>query len=182
MKKKIIRFLLIVFLQLLLTIVLFGQHQVTNNSINSGGGTSSNSEYKLQNSVGVQYISSINNNEYKLQHGFWIVGGSATTSMNKDDIAIPTKFELYQNYPNPFNPTTVIKFGLPETSNVTIAIYDMLGQRVSVILDENKTAGYHEINWDASNLSSGVFLITISAVGTETGKSYNQVKKALLLK
>jgi len=58
----------------------------------------------------------------------------------------------------------------------------MLGQKVNSLVDDNKSSGYHEVTWNASNLSSGILLVSFSAVGTETGHSYNQVKKALLLK
>jgi len=174
-------FFLTTWLQLQLVGNIIGQFNVTNSTLNSGGGTSTNSEYQIHHSAGVQYISSVQNNDYKIQHGFWVVGGTVL-SMGQDDLTIPTKFELYQNYPNPFNPTTVIKFGLPETSNVRIEIYNMLGQRVDEVTNGNKASGYHEVIWNASNLSSGIFLINFTAVGSETGHSYNHVIKALLLK
>ncbi|VAX26930.1 hypothetical protein MNBD_IGNAVI01-3126 [hydrothermal vent metagenome] len=181
MGKNIFRLLLSISLQIILVSILYGQYQITNQNINSGGGISSNNEYQIHSSAGAEYISSINNNEYKIQHGFWIVGGTMT-SMEKDNFTIPTKFELYQNYPNPFNPTTVIKFGLPEPSNVKIEIYNMLGQKIDIVAEGNKASGYHEITWNASKLSSGIFLINFTAVGIESGHNYNQVKKALLLK
>ena len=181
MKKIILKLLQITFIQFLLFSIVSGQYKISNGNLNSGGGTLTNNEYQISNSVGIQYISTIQNSEYKIEQGFWIIGG-IVSSMGNDNFAIPTKFELYQNYPNPFNPTTIIKFGLPEASNVKIEIYNMLGQRVDVVTNGNKASGYHEVTWNASNFSSGIFLISITAVGTETGQSYNQVKKALLLK
>ncbi len=181
MKKKIFILLLAASLQFFLMNIVFGQYKISDRTFNSGGGTSTNSEYHIHHSAGVQYISSVQNNDYKIQHGFWVVGGTVL-SVGQDDLTIPTKFELYQNYPNPFNPTTVIKFGLPETSNVRIEIYNMLGQRVDEVTNGNKASGYHEVIWNASNLSSGIFLINFTAVGSETGHSYNHVIKALLLK
>jgi len=87
------------------------------------------------------------------------------------EISIPKTYLLYQNYPNPFNPTTTIKFGLPRDERVKIVIYDVIGQRVKVLVDGVESAGYHDITFDASGLSSGVYFYRITA------PSFNQVKR-----
>jgi len=92
------------------------------------------------------------------------------------------KFALEQNYPNPFNPSTIIKYELPEQSNVKIEIFDMLGQSVDVLINSEKQAGFYETTWNASNLPSGVYLINIKAEGLNSKKNFVQVKKALLLR
>jgi hypothetical protein len=92
------------------------------------------------------------------------------------EISGPKDFTLYQNYPNPFNPSTTIKFDLPVESNVNINIYNSLGQLVETLIDKEMEAGYHEINFDASRLSSGVYLYQLQA------KDYISVKKMLLIK
>ncbi len=89
---------------------------------------------------------------------------------------LPSKYELYQNYPNPFNPTTKIKFSLPENAKVKISVYDVLGRELKTLLNKNIEAGYHSINFDAAQFTSGVYLYTI-----ETNK-FTQVKKMLLIK
>lgn len=71
---------------------------------------------------------------------------------------IPDHFELEQNYPNPFNPTTTIQYGLPESGNVTLEVYDMTGRRVATLVNENQRAGWHDITFDASNLASGMYI------------------------
>lgn len=71
---------------------------------------------------------------------------------------VPQQFELEQNYPNPFNPTTTIQYGLPESGNVTMEVYDMTGRRVATLVNENQRAGWHEITFDASNLASGMYI------------------------
>lgn len=85
-------------------------------------------------------------------------------------------FALYQNYPNPFNPVTTIKFSIPEKQNVKISVYNALGQKIKVLFDEIKDAGIYTINFDGSELSSGIYFYRIDA-----GK-YSDVKKMILMK
>ena len=88
----------------------------------------------------------------------------------------PMKFELNQNYPNPFNPTTNISYTLPESGDVTLEVFNAVGQKVAILVNSTQNAGYHTVSFDASNLASGVYLYRLS--------SGNQVKinKMLLLK
>jgi hypothetical protein len=92
------------------------------------------------------------------------------------DVTPPLEFGLTQNYPNPFNPTTSIKFSLAEAGNVKLAIYNMLGEEVSVLIDGQKDAGFFEVNFDASNLSSGTYIYRLEAPG------YVEAKKMILMK
>ena len=77
--------------------------------------------------------------------------------------AVPDNFTLAQNYPNPFNPTTVIRYQLPVSSEVRLEVYDMLGRNVATLVNEQVAAGRHAVNFDASNLSSGVYLYRLQA-------------------
>lgn len=77
--------------------------------------------------------------------------------------ATPDNFTLAQNYPNPFNPTTVISYQLPVSSEVRLKVYDMLGRQVAELVNGQVAAGRHTINFDASNLSSGVYLYRLQA-------------------
>jgi hypothetical protein len=97
---------------------------------------------------------------------------------------VPTVFNLYQNFPNPFNPATVIKYDLPKDVNVSIKIYDLLGREVAILANsEFKKAGRYELNWNASNYASGVYIYRIEArqVGSSTG-DFVQSKKMVLIK
>lgn len=80
-------------------------------------------------------------------------------------IAPPASFELFQNYPNPFNPTTSIAYQLPLESRVRLVIYDLLGKEVSTLVDGHRSAGYHQVEWDASDASSGLYVCRIMATG-----------------
>jgi hypothetical protein len=102
---------------------------------------------------------------------------------------LPTVFALNQNYPNPFNPTTFLSFDLPEPAVVTLKIYNMLGQEIATLVDnEAFDAGTEEVEFDASSLSSGVYLyrVTASTVDDDgniiTNNAFTSVKKMLLVK
>ena len=77
--------------------------------------------------------------------------------------AIPVRFVLEQNYPNPFNPSTTIRYGLPQRSNASLAVHNTLGQRVVVLIAGEQEAGCHEVKFDASGLSSGVYFYRLQA-------------------
>lgn len=98
-------------------------------------------------------------------------------------LEIPTVFSLEQNYPNPFNPKTTIKYGLPTESNVKIEVYNMLGQKVSELVNEVQSAHYYETIWDATNVSSGLYLFKIEATDiNDSANKFTSVKKMVLLK
>ena len=88
----------------------------------------------------------------------------------------PQRFELAQNYPNPFNPTTTIEFYLQNPGYTTLAIYDMLGQKIATLAAENLNSGRHLYQWDASGMASGIYYYRLTA------GNFTAVKKALLLR
>lgn len=96
---------------------------------------------------------------------------------------IPQKYSLLQNYPNPFNPRTTLRYDVPQTSRVKLQIFNMLGQVVATLLNEQKDAGYYETNWDAANYPSGVYFYRIEAIAAENfNNRFVETKKMLLLK
>jgi hypothetical protein len=89
---------------------------------------------------------------------------------------IPEEFSISQNYPNPFNPSTTIKFSVPQASKVVLKVYDVLGKEVATLLNGDRAAGNYEVNFDASNLASGLYIYTINA------GSFTATKKMMLMK
>ena len=94
---------------------------------------------------------------------------------------LPTDFALAQNYPNPFNPTTIIEFDVPVRSHVTLTVYNMLGQRVVTLVDQDRDAGFHQVDWNGrsasgNSVSSGIYFYKLEA------DSFVQTKKMMLLK
>lgn len=112
----------------------------------------------------------------------YVVGGKtakinqgAVTSLN-DDKATPDVFILEQNYPNPFNPTTTISFSIPASAFTSLKVYDILGNEVATLVNEEKSAGNHEVRFNASALASGTYLYKLD-IG-----NYSKVKKLLVIK
>ncbi|MCJ7554712.1 MAG: T9SS type A sorting domain-containing protein, partial [Ignavibacteriaceae bacterium] len=92
------------------------------------------------------------------------------------DNLIPGTFALGQNYPNPFNPSTTINFALPQTSNVVLKVYDVLGREVATLLNGEKAAGNYEVNFDASQFASGMYIYTLQAGNFSTSKKMMLMK------
>lgn len=77
----------------------------------------------------------------------------------------PESYVLHQAYPNPFNPQAVVPFDVPELAMVRLAVYDMLGREIAVLVDGQVAAGRHEVVLDGSNMASGVYLIRMESAG-----------------
>jgi len=90
--------------------------------------------------------------------------------------AIPEEYISAQNYPNPFNPLTKIEYALPKTGEVLITVYNLLGVEVARLVDDRMPAGYHEVEWDASDVASGIYFYRL-----QTG-DFVQTRKMVLLK
>jgi hypothetical protein len=98
------------------------------------------------------------------------------TEVERISSALPTSFMLRQNYPNPFNPTTKITYAIPTASKVTLKIFDLLGQHVATLVDEQQEANTYVKEFDASRLASGTYFYQIHA------GNFNSTKKMILMK
>ena len=108
------------------------------------------------------------------------------TSTTNEKENIPINYSLEQNYPNPFNPSTQIKFSLPILSNVKIVVYNLIGEVVRELVNNNLTAGAHSVQWNADDISgnkvsSGIYFYELKANGVD-GSQFSQVRKMVLLK
>ncbi len=99
-----------------------------------------------------------------------------TTTDVENNREVPLKYTLEQNYPNPFNPNTTISYQVPVNSNVSLKVYDVLGNEVAALVDEYKPAGSYNIEFSGENLSSGVYFYTIQA------RAFVETRKMVLLK
>ena len=116
-----------------------------------------------------------NPSEY-VESGRFSVENQITSIKEYNGNSVPPQFRLEQNYPNPFNPSTKISFSIPKESKVRIDVYNILGQGVRTLLNENKTTGNYTISFNAGNLPSGIYLYSIIA------DNFVQTKKMILLK
>ncbi len=101
--------------------------------------------------------------------------GCEPTAVGEDQ-PLPFEYSLYQNYPNPFNASTTIRYSLPAAADVTVNIYNLLGRKVNTVVQGEQSAGHHQITWDASDHSSGIYFYRIQA------GEYAETKKMVLLK
>lgn len=92
------------------------------------------------------------------------------------EVLVPVEFNLAQNYPNPFNPSTIISFSIPQASNVNLSVFNILGEKVATLISEIKDAGSYEVEFNPTNLTSGIYIYKLEA------GSFNSFKKMMLLK
>jgi hypothetical protein len=99
-----------------------------------------------------------------------------TTAVEDDDAMLPTSITLHQNYPNPFNPTTTIEYDLPNAAQISLRVFNLLGQQIAVLVDGVQPAGRHRVVFDASGYSSGLYLFQLQTGGAV------QTRKMVLVK
>jgi hypothetical protein len=107
---------------------------------------------------------------------YFNLGGMPTSVEDESELLIPNEYILEQNYPNPFNPVTTIKYQIPSEGLVELKVYNVLGEEVAALVNEIKNAGNYIVTFDASSLSSGVYLYEIKA------GEFKSTKKLLLMK
>jgi len=153
------------------------ENYVIKNAVFSGAGSRSQSDsYILTDAIGQPLpVGQFTSDNYSLSTGFFYNSETAT-DIDDEEPLIPKQFKLENNFPNPFNPTTTIEYSIPEDSDVTISIYDLNGQLIQSLVDDNKTAGVHKTIWNATNISSGIYFYKIRA------DHFTAVKKCILIK
>jgi len=150
--------------------------------ISGGGGIISSAKFRLIENFNLPIFGNMQSESYNISGGFL-----TTTDMMPNFTAMrPTQYTLSQNYPNPFNPVTNIQFSLPEAARVILSIYNLLGQKLKVVIDSHLNAGYHSIIWDGTDengiqASSGMYLFSI-IIKSKNKIIYQDIKKMSLVK
>ncbi len=119
---------------------------------------------------------------------FWemeIMGNNSTTGVDEieddeelaEEETIPSEYGISQNYPNPFNPSTKVQVRMKESGSARLDVYNLLGERVLAVLDQELSAGVHEVNIDGSQLASGFYIYKL-----DIGNQFSQIKKMNLMK
>ncbi len=107
--------------------------------------------------------------------------GEKWTKMLSLQVSAPEKFELFQNYPNPFNPATTISYLLPIATETSVKIFDVTGREVNTLFSGREDAGYHQHEWRATSVASGMYIYQI-VIKNENGKNEYHRKKMMLMK
>jgi hypothetical protein len=109
-------------------------------------------------------------------HGATYVPSGAILAIQSPENNLPLSHRLYQNYPNPFNPTTRIQYGISSRQFVSVKVYDILGNELATLVNEEKSAGQYDVEFDGANLASGVYFYRLQA------ENFQQTRKMLLMK
>ncbi len=116
--------------------------------------------------------------------GGFTVTTSTPTGLSDDPSAIPTRYELFENYPNPFNPSTTVRFSLPVESSVRLTVVSLLGTEIATLASSVYRAGVHELQFEAGNISTGIYVLRIEAraTGANSSHPFSASRKLLLLR
>ena len=109
-------------------------------------------------------------------------GSFSYSNVEAAEVAVPKDFALSQNYPNPFNPSTKIDYQVPVEAKVIMEVYNIAGQKVLELVNQEQSAGYYTVDFGASKLSSGVYVYRLAASDKATGNNFSSIKKMMLLK
>ena len=180
MKLKISFILLVLTFGLFLSERTAAQLRVPQSILSNGGAKLTGSANIIVGTVGQPLIGVAGGSAHILNGGFWYAQANAMivhiTPPSTDVGNQPKEYALYNNYPNPFNPATTLEYTLMSPGEVSLIIYNLLGQEITTLVSEVQQAGYHKVVWDATNMASGVYLYRLQ-VG-----DFVQTRKMLLLK
>jgi hypothetical protein len=143
-------------------------------SVNGNGTTTENKTYTFSERANT------GNYNYRLKQNDFNGNSEYFALSNEVVVGVPSSYAISQNYPNPFNPTTKIDFDLPYDGKVNIVLFDLSGREIGTLVNEARTAGYYTVQFNASNLASGMYFYRISAEGN--GNNFTQTKKMVLIK
>lgn len=145
--------------------------------MSNGGEKQASTNYILVGSVGQVGVDIITNPNHLIQSGFWnAYYQDVIVDVEEEEDILPIVYKLEQNYPNPFNPSTIIRFAVPERSNVVLKIYDVLGAEIQTLVNEEMERGWYEKIFNASGFASGMYIYRMQA------GNYIDTKKMLLVK
>lgn len=140
---------------------------VHSSSFNSGYAVPASPITAVRSAVGQSFVGTSFQGNFTIESGFLAdtLLRSVVVSVRNQPAVLPATYVLNQNYPNPFNPVTVIRYSLSGRSRVALAVYNMLGEEIKPLVDgETQDAGFKEVEWDGSNLPSGVYFYRLTAI------------------
>ena len=174
-KKTWLSFSILFFVLFWTTQLLIGQtsgnYKITTSKICSGAAPNQTSTgYKMSSAIGQNTSSpKLQDTEYNLISGFPGIGFNIVTEVAvSEKTLLPNSYQLFQNYPNPFNAETIIEYQLPKESNVTLRIFNSLGQKIITLVNKKQAPGFYSIDWNGKNIhgskvASGIYIINLEA-------------------
>lgn len=174
MRQKIKKYFLFLIVIVFTHLNLNAQHFISRSVIGNGGALLVGTNNSLNNTFGQTIIENAEGDNFRVLFGFWNTNQFVVGVAVNDNL--PHKFDLFQNYPNPFNPTTKIKYSIPKTSNVLLEVYNILGERVALLVNAEQMPGFYTLDFNAINFASGFYIYRLVA------KDFVEVKKMVLLK
>jgi len=175
---------LIIFVILVLPAKLLSQNTVIRwSTFDMGFATSVSSNTVVKSAVGQGFVGTMQQGNTRIESGLFadtLIRRNVTSAI--EELSVPYMYSLLQNFPNPFNPTTTVRYSLPFDSKVLIRIYNILGQDVKLLKDEIVSAGNYEVQFNSSNLPSGIYFYRLSAESIDGKQKYSSTKKMILLK
>jgi hypothetical protein len=175
--EKYFRFLYIIFLLVMICAIypVSAQYEIKSSTFSNGGEILTSTDFGSASTLGQPFIGTSSNVNFNNYSGYWY-SVNIFVGMPWEDDQFPKRFELYQNFPNPFNPVTRIKYAVPRPTHVRIEIYNVLGQRVRTLVNEEKQPGYYTVDFNASSLASGFYIYRMQTSG------FRSVKKMIITK
>ena len=134
-------------------------------SINFAGGQFTNGDISLTFTSGEAVSGAFSSDDLSLSSGFSLISSGLITSDEIENNDIPATFGISQNYPNPFNPSTNIEYRLPKSADLRIEVYNSVGMRIATLVDQQQSAGFHTVRFNASSYSSGMYFYRLIADG-----------------
>jgi predicted GH43/DUF377 family glycosyl hydrolase len=157
---------------------------ITSDTISPGSDLEIEVTFTPTNTISYSGVIEITHNAVGSPDSVNVIGDGVTGISDELLNTIPDDFVVFQNYPNPFNPKTSIIFGLPKASEVKLTLFNSLGEEVANLFKGYKTAGYYQVEFDATKLSSGVYFYQLKAAdpSTSSGQGFVETKKMVLMK
>jgi hypothetical protein len=171
MKKVLIITITLAVLAALLNAQTYSHKRVV---VSTGGGIASADGQTNRAVIGQTAVGIVADGIYAHSAGFFFKF-EGTVGIDEENI-LPAEYTLDQNFPNPFNPATTINYSLPEATHAKIEVYNILGQKVAILVDEFKEAGYHSYVWRADRMPSGIYFYRITA------DEFAKTRKMLIIK
>ena len=153
------------------------QIQIASSVFGNGGNRITGENNQIAGTAGQAAIGVSTSANNSTQAGFWYQTVDLITSVEQiTDDGLPKEFRLEQNYPNPFNPITSIRFTLPNASDVSLRVFDLLGREVDTLVDELLPGGQHEVQFDASSLASGIYIYKLESASESLTRTMTLLK------